>query len=142
MLSLHPLFMFGATLLGVYVFLLGAQRFLDRRRGGRPVFKWKWHVALGYITQCAWVAGVFFGMFMVYLNWKTVFLPDEHAWIGLAVGVLALVGLVTGDRMNRVTKRRKWLPRVHGLVSTAALILAIGQIATGVEFYLELTGGL
>ena len=141
MLRLHPIFMFAATLLGVYVFLLGAGRFLDKRRGGKPTFRWKRHVMLGLVTLFTWLAGMFFGMVMVYLNQKTVLLPGLHPWIGLIVGVLALFGLVTGDRMNRLKKRRRWLPRIHGLAGLVALVLALSQIVTGWSFYIELIGG-
>jgi len=64
-----------------------------------------------------------------------------HPWIGLIVGVLALFGLVTGDRMNRLKKRRRWLPRIHGLAGLVALVLALSQIVTGWSFYIELIGG-
>lgn len=100
MLRLHPSFMFAATLLGVYVFLPGAGRFLDKRRGGKPTFRWKRHVTLGLVTLFAWLAGMFFGVVMIYLNWKPVLLPGwlprVYGLAGLVVLVLALSQIVTG----------------------------------------------
>ena len=141
MLSLHPIFMFAVILLSVYALFLGAQRFLDKSRKGKPTFRWKRHVTLGMVTLFAWLAGAIFGFIMIYLTFKMVPPPGLHGRVGLVIGVLALFGLVTGYHMNRVKKRRKWLPHAHGLAGLIEVILALSQIASGWKFYVELTGG-
>lgn len=141
MLSLHPIFMFAVILLSVYVLFLGSQRFLDKRRRGKPSFRWKRHVTLGMVTLFAWLAGAIFGFLMIYLTFKMIPPPGLHGRVGLTIGALALFGLATGYHMNRVKKRRKWLPHAHGLAGLIAVLLALSQIVSGWKFYVELTGG-
>ena len=58
MLSIHPIIMFVATLLALYVFGLSIQRFRFLHLKQKAVFNWKRHVLLGEIVMITWLGGL------------------------------------------------------------------------------------
>jgi len=126
---------FLATLLALYVFTLGLARFRFLHLKQKTAFKWTRHVTLGTIALLVWLFGLFAGLGMVYFYWHKFLLTGLHGKIGLIMLSFILFGLISGHYMNRVKKKRTWLPLLHGLGNLTTLILALIQVTGGVMVY-------
>ena len=132
MLFFHPLLQFGVILLALFVLWLGWHRFQSlhlHRRG--VVFRRQRHVLLGRLTLLLMLAGLFGGLSMAWLTWSSVFITGWHARVAMVIAVLAVIGYATGSHMERVKKRRTWLPLLHGITNAVLVLLALFQIYTG-----------
>jgi len=95
------------------------------------MFKWKRHVLFGAIALSALLIGMFGGMTLVYLYWKTFLMTGAHGRTAMVMLPLLLFGLGSGILMNRVKKKRKILPLIHGINNLILILLALSQIKTG-----------
>ena len=131
MLVIHPILQLSATLMALYVFYLGFQRFRSLHFKQKVKFSWKRHVILGKIAMVSWLAGMPGGICIAYLYWHRFLITGTHGKLAIVMLPLILFGLVSGLYMNRVKKKRKLLPFVHGFVSLIVLVLALYQIYSG-----------
>lgn len=131
MLFLHPALQLSATLLAVYVFFLGVQRFRSLHLNRAAKFNWKRHVLLGTIVMPAWLAGMLGGAGMVYVTWHGFLITRGHGKVALGMLPLILFGLFSGLYMDRKKKKRRLFPLVHGLNNAVVLALALYQIFSG-----------
>lgn len=132
MVWMHPVLQFTATLAGLYVMYFGWVRFQSAHLGRKLVFPWKQHVKWGTITLAVWAAGGLGGMGVARMAWSNSFLTGVHAWVGLVMIPLCAVGYLTGQRLDAVKKRRKWLPLLHGANNLLLVVLSLWQIWTGI----------
>ncbi len=130
-LFIHPIIQFSATLLALYVFYLGVQRFRFLHMNQKTVFKWKRHVALGKMALGVWLVGMVSGMTMVYLYWHGFLITGAHGKVALVLLPLVIFGLVSGLYMDRNKKKRGVFPLIHGLNNLVVLILAVAQAISG-----------
>ena len=131
MLWFHPLLQFSATVLSFYVLFLGITRFRQSHLKHGVRFNWKRHVFWGQAVLIVWLLGLIGGLVMVFRLRSAILITGPHALFGLVLGLLAVFGLISGLYMNRVKKKRNFLPIVHGLGNTLAVALAIIQVWTG-----------
>lgn len=132
MFYIHPVMQFLATVLAVYVFLLGWPRLRAAFTGDRAYFAWQRHVRLGMIALIILLAGMLGGAWITSHYWGGTGFTGWHYRIALAMTPLMFFGLASGLIMDRRRARRKLLPVVHGLVNLTVLILALLQIWTGI----------
>lgn len=130
MFYIHPIVQFLATLLAVYVFVLGWPRLRAAFTGGRALFNWKRHVRLGLTALIVLVLGMLGGAWVTSPTGGTGF-SGWHCRIALAMSPLMIFGLASGLVLDRRKARRTVLPLVHGLANLALLILALVQVWTG-----------
>ncbi len=131
MLIIHPIIQLCATLLACYVLFLGVQRFRMLHIKQKARFNWKRHVLLGIITMVTFLAGMIGGVSVAYLNWHGLLITGIHGKTALIIPPLLLFGLFSGLYMNRVKKKRKALPLIHGVVNLMLLLLALFQVYSG-----------
>ena len=116
---------------GLYVLWLGYCRFLSLHCGRRVSFNWKRHVHVGTVALALWAAGPVLGLFGAQLVWGGTFIAETHAWTGIAMLPLALIGYFTGRTLDKVRRRRKWLPMAHGINNLLLVLLSLAQAYTG-----------
>ena len=133
MLWFHPVLQALATLLAVYVGLLGLTRFRANHLGHKVVFSWKRHVKLGMAVYALWTLGLMGGFAVMALHGPGPFTFDDHAFVGLEMLVVMAAGLATGLYMDRNKARRKLLPLVHGIANAVLLAMAADQAVSGVQ---------
>ena len=131
MLFLHPTAQFITTILAIYVFYTGIQRFRMLHLHTRVTFQWKRHVALGKVVMLLWSIGLIGGFVVTRNVWYTSFITGLHARVAVVMCPLIVVGLVTGFYLNRVRKYRFLLPLIHGVNNTILFLLAIYQLYSG-----------
>jgi len=131
LLSVHPVIQGLATLLALYVFFLGVQRFRFLHLYQGVAFEWKRHVFLGGIALGVWLVGIVGGMTMVYFYWYGFLITGTHGKVALVMVPLIIFGLASGQYMNHNKKKRKVLPLIHGLGNLVLLILALTQVMSG-----------
>jgi hypothetical protein len=134
-LSVHPIIQSLATLLAIYVFHQGLQRFRTLHLNKGSLFRWKQHVVLGEVALGMWLVGLVGGTVTVYISWGGFFITGAHAKVAVVMAPLIVFGLVSGLYMHYKKRPRKVLPLIHGLSNVVALILACVQIATGWGVY-------
>lgn len=127
----HPVWQAAATCGALFVLFLGWQRFCILHFRGKGTFAWKRHVFLGKIVLGLWCAGAILGIVVARLEWGVSFITGTHMEIGLWFVPLAAVGYLTGSRLDKVKKRRLWLPLLHGATNTLLIALAATQAWTG-----------
>jgi cytochrome b subunit of formate dehydrogenase len=112
---------------------MGFQRFRSLHLQQKCSFPWKKHVFWGTLVLSAWILGPFTGLAGAYSAWRESFMAFNvmHIYVGFVMLPLAIVGYLTGRRLDKVRKRRKWLPVVHGVNNILLLILAFWQIYSG-----------
>jgi hypothetical protein len=134
-LSAHPITQVLATLLALYVFHQGLQRFRALHLNQSALFRWKQHVVLGEIALGMWLAGLLGGAVAVYVSWKGFFITETHGEVALVMVPFIVFGLASGLYMHYKKRPRKVLPLIHGLSNLVALVLACVQVATGWGVY-------
>lgn len=133
MFYIHPIVQFLATLLAVYVFVLGWPRLRAAFTGGRALFNWKRHVRLGLTALIALVLGMLGGAWVTFTYRGGTGFSGWHYRLALAMSPLMLFGLASGLVLDRRKARRTVLPLVHGLANLVLLILALVQVWTGLH---------
>lgn len=141
MLAIHPVVQFVAILIAFYVFSLGIHRAQAVHFNQKTTFNWRQHVILGKIAFGTLIVGFCFGLIMVYLHWRKVFITGPHGKIALALLPLIVFGLLSGLYMDSFKKKRKVLPIVHGITNLTILILSVVQTATGLSVYVNFVLG-
>ncbi|AAS96287.1 DUF4079 family protein [Nitratidesulfovibrio vulgaris] len=133
MLWSHPLVQVIALVLSVPAVLFGWKRFLAVHCGQKCVFPWKQHVRWGTYAIALWLGGGLLGSLLVWFYWRNLFLTGVHAYVGLVMLPLCVIGYMTGYRLDKEKRRRKWLPLVHGVNNLVLVALALWQLWTGVS---------
>jgi len=131
MLSIHPIIMCSATLLALYVFGLGIQRFRSLHLKQKAAFNWKRHVIFGEIVMVTWLTGLLGGAVISYVTWHGFLITGTHGNVAMVMLPLIFFGLFSGLYMNYRKGKRKLLPIIHGIINMIVLILAFYQISTG-----------
>lgn len=121
----HPAWQVALTLLGLYVAWLGIKRLRSLHLGRTVSFPRARHVLLGKITLVGLILGAAGGAIMVRWMWKAWLITGAHAWLGLVVAIMALVGLATGLVLERRPRPRQAMPLLHGLVNLTLLALCL-----------------
>ncbi|MBN1850297.1 MAG: DUF4079 family protein [Deltaproteobacteria bacterium] len=133
MLYIHPCFQAMAILLVIYVLYLGVQRFLSGHFHKKVPFKWKRHVLLGKIALVALLAGMFGGISMVYIHWHHFLISGIHAFVGLILAPLIVIGFSTGLYLDAKKGKHGDLALIHGINNLIIFFLCISQIITGIK---------
>ena len=128
---IHPVIMAATMVAGLYVLHLGYCRCLSLHFGKRVSFNWKLHVLAGTVVLALWTIGPVMGLFGAQVVWGGTFIAKNHAWLGLAMLPLAVIGYVTGRMLDKIRRRRKWLPMIHGLNNLLLVGLSLMQVYTG-----------
>ena len=128
---IHPVIMAAAMCAGLYALWLGYRRFLSLHFDRRVSFNWKLHVHLGTVVLALWAIGPVLGLFGAQIAWGGTFIAKIHAWTGIAMVPLVLFGYFTGRTLDKVRRRRKWLPLAHGINNAVLVLLSIAQAWTG-----------
>ncbi len=135
MLFIHPFLQASATLLALYVFYLGIQRFRSHHLHQEVSFKWRQHVLLGKIVFGVLFVGMFIGLLMAYIHWHRIFITGIHAFIGLILAALIIIGFVTGLSLGAKKKKRRFLPLFHGVNNLIVLLLLLSQAISGWKIF-------
>jgi len=135
MLILHPLIQLLATLVAFYVLLLGVGRFRRLHMQQKTAFNWKLHVRLGTVVLLIWLAGLFWGLLMVKLNWHCLLITGDHGKRAFLILPLIILGLATGWYMNKRKKKRIVLPLVHGSINVFLLLMVVMHVFSGWQVY-------
>lgn len=131
---IHPVIQVAATLLGAYALYFGWQRARCNHMGCKVAFPWKKHVRLGRWAIALWLVGGLVGVAVVRSEWGSLWVMDSHSTIGYTFFLLALVGYGTGHVLDKVKKKRKVLPIVHGVLNALLVLAALVQVWTGFPF--------
>ncbi len=135
MVWIHPVLISLITVLAIYVTWLGVLRTCSLHFKRKIPFLWKRHVRLGTIVLFIWAVGAFLGLGGAYYAWNGTFIGELHAQVGLIMVPLAIIGYLTGAQLDKVKKRRKWLPIIHGVNNVLLLGLSFWQVYTGIELF-------
>lgn len=127
----HPLTQIFALLVGLVAFLYGFMDFLRRHCGKKILFPWKKHVRWGTLALILWMFGTISGFTLTWVGYDTIFITDEHAYVGVTIFFLAIASLFTGFIMDKYKKNRKKLPIIHGIINLILIILVLWQAVTG-----------
>ena len=125
LIIVHPAWQVAFTLLGLYVAWLGIKRLGSLHFGLQATFPRPRHILLGKIALVGLILGTAGGAIMARLMWHGWLVTGAHAWLGVAVACLALVGLGTGMVLERRPKGRNALPLLHGMVNLGLLALCL-----------------
>ena len=131
MLWIHPLLQLVATGLALYVLSLGWVRFQVNHLGKKGKFMWMEHVKFGKYAHILWMAGLVLGQFAVSQKWGNNGITGNHYWIGQLMMPCIAAGYITGVMMDRDKKKRLYMPLVHGVFNTVAVLLALAEVVTG-----------
>ncbi len=131
----HPVLYGIVTLAALYVAWSGLLRARSLHCDWKHPFPWKKHVFWGSIVLGLWGIGHLSGFAGAMFAWNTTFFEPAHAYTGVLMLPLALVGYFTGRRLDRVKKRRKLLPAIHGINNMILVILALYQLYSGYEMF-------
>ena len=131
MLFIHPVLQMLATLLSLYTFYFGIQRFRFLHLHQKVAFKWKQHLLLGWISLGILFLGMLLGFYMVNSYWHNILMTGAHGAVGFISGILIIFGFGTGLYMHLKKRKRRFLPMTHGIVNLVILILAMSQAVTG-----------
>ncbi|XPV75493.1 MAG: DUF4079 domain-containing protein [Desulfovibrio sp.] len=133
MLWIHPFIQAVATLLALLVLYQGYVRFMFAHFKKKGAFPWKKHVNYGLITMTLWITGVALGVFMTHTYWSVIGVTEWHYYIGLGMIPGGLFGIITGLIMDKIKKRRKVLPLLHGVNNFILVLCALYQFYSGIE---------
>ena len=135
MLLIHPILQAGTLLLALYILYLGLGRFRGLHLGQNVVFHRQRHLLLGKIVILAWSAGLAGGLYMVKSHFQAYLITGGHARMALVLVPFLAFGLASGLYLDRVKKKRKVLPLLHGLNNLTLIVLVLVQAWLGVGVY-------
>ena len=135
MLSFHPIIQMSATVLCLYVLVLGAARFRRLHLKQKIIFKWQHHVKLGTTALLILLFGDFFGLLMVKISWHGFLITGNHGRRLFFILPLILAGLLSGWYMHKRKKKRVILPLIHGSVNVLLVVLLLFQAFSGWQVY-------
>ncbi|MCF8032877.1 MAG: DUF4079 family protein [Desulfarculaceae bacterium] len=128
---IHPAWQVVFTLLGLYAAWLGLKRLRSLHLGRSVAFPRSRHILVGKATLVGIILGAVGGAVMVRWMWRGWLVTGPHAWLGVAVVVLALAGLAMGLYLERHPGGSKGLSLTHGLVNLLVLALCLVQFYLG-----------
>jgi len=131
MMWIHPLLQLSGLLLSLYALYLGYRRFAYTKLGGKGVFPWKRHVVLGSAVMAVWLPGLFLGLLLAWWQWHIVFITGAHYKTALAMIPFIVFGYVSGYIMDKRKAKRTALPLLHGANNLILVLMALGQLGTG-----------
>ena len=134
----HPIWQAAATVLAATALAEGLKRFRFLHLKQKTNFNWKKHVRTGQLALAGWALGWAGGFITVKMNWPGVFVTGPHALIALIMAPLLIFGLASGLYLDRVKKKRKALPLIHGINNALLILLALVQVQTGWEAFKNL----
>ena len=132
---LHPLVQSCAALLGFLALWQGIKR-VKMLLGKKIIFPWKQHVKLGTWCLWLWIFGAV-GFYTTHSVFGYAHITGLHAYLAWPTIALALGGLATGYKMDRVKKKRKWLPILHGVGNSLLICLVLVECWTGIKLCLQ-----
>ncbi|WP_148266938.1 DUF4079 family protein [Pseudodesulfovibrio mercurii] len=127
----HPLLMILVLLLGLWVAWQGVNRARFTLLGQKVAFNWKGHTRYGLVVMALWFVGAVGGSIVTDMLQG---IPDAYELHGtMAKIMLALIvfGAATGLYMDRRKAKRSIMPVLHGAANMLLLLLALGQLVTG-----------
>jgi hypothetical protein len=135
-LSIHPAAQLGAILIGFYAAYLGFQRTRSLHFGETTRFLRERHVIAGAFALVSMLGGIAAGFIMVN---RYLLNPEMglHVAVAMAILPLGVFGIFSGLFLYFKPKQRKFLPLIHGINNLIILVLALGQIVTGIMAYLH-----
>lgn len=125
LIMVHPVWQVASTLLGLYAAWLGIKRLRSLHLGHQVSFPRARHVLPGKLALMGLILGTAGGAIMVRWMWRGWLVTGAHAWMGMVVAVLALLGLTTGLVLERRPRPRRALPLLHGLANFILLALCL-----------------
>jgi uncharacterized membrane protein YozB (DUF420 family) len=131
LLIVHPVVQLAGIGLSLCALFLGIQRIRSAHFNHGKGFRWRRHVSLGSIAFITWIFGSAGGIWMVHRFFHGYLITGVHATTALWMAPLIFFGLFSGWVMDRWKKKRKWLPLLHGLNNSLAVLLALSQIISG-----------
>jgi len=133
MLWIHPVIQAACLLLATYVMYMGLMRFKFQHLGQKAFFNWKRHVLLGKVVHGLWLLGLALGLFMTLEYWGSTNLSGGHYYVGIAMGPMILVSLITGLMLQKPRGKRVGLALSHGITNVLLYLMALYQAWTAVE---------
>jgi len=135
MLLIHPILQFSASLLALYVLLLGVARFRRLHLQHKVRFLWKRHVQLGTVVLLVWLFGMALGLIMVRIYWHGSLITGGHGKRSFFLLPLIFFGLFSGYHMHKHKKNRVLLPLLHGASNLFLIILVFLHALSGWQVY-------
>ena len=135
MFLIHPILQTLATILAIYVLVIGITRFQTLHLGKKKPFNRPRHILLGKIAMIALLIGIIGGLAVTFYNWRGFFITGTHGKTGIFLAPLILFGLITGYYMDKKKKKRKLLPLIHGIAGLIVICMAFYQGYTGILTY-------
>ncbi|HID70191.1 MAG TPA: DUF4079 domain-containing protein [Desulfobacterales bacterium] len=135
MLSFHPIIQLIATLLTIYVLVLGTARFRQLHLKQEIFFKWQRHVKLGTASLLMLLFGALFGSLMVKVFWHGFFITGSHGRRLFFILPLIFTGLFSGWYMHKWKKKRVVLPLMHGSINVLLIGLLLFHALSGRQVY-------
>ena len=132
---IHPIIQFAASLLALYVLLLGVAKFRRLHLQHNVRFHWKRHVCLGTVVLLVWLFGMILGLIMVKLYWHGFLITGVHGKRSFILLPLILFGLFSGYHMHKHKKHRVILPLLHGAGNLLLIILVFLHALSGWKVY-------
>jgi len=130
-----PIIQLSATVISLYVLVMGIARFRRSHLNHKTVFRWQRHVFLGTTTMLLWLVGIGVGLTVVKINWHGFLITGTHIHRLVPILLLLLLGLGSGWYMHWKKGRRVFLPLFHGTINLLLIILALSQIWSGWQVY-------
>ncbi len=131
---IHPAVQVLAFILASYTLFLGWSRVRFLHFDIKCPFCWQLHVRMGRWAIALWLLGSLLGFGIAFFAWGSIFVTGSHAWVGLLFLPLAIFGYISGHILDKVKKRRFWLPVLHGANNMLLLALALWQAVSGYAF--------
>lgn len=132
MLWIHPVIQALATILAIIVLYQGYVRFMFVHFKKKGMFPWKKHVKFGLVTMTLWITGLALGAYMTHTYWSILGATEWHYYVGFAMLPGGLFGIGSGILMDKVKKKRKVLPLLHGINNLILCLCAFYQVYSGV----------
>ena len=136
----HPALMALTLLLALWVAWQGVSRARFSLLGHKVAFNWKGHTLWGLVVMGLWLAGMAAGSIVTALVYGHAGVFGIHRSIAMAMLPLILFGAASGLYMDRAKRPRKLLPILHGVLNLVLLLLALGQLATGIAIVSYMLG--
>ena len=134
----HPVLMALTLLLALWVAWQGVNRARFSLYKHKVAFNWKGHTRYGLVVMGLWLAGAVGGSIVTDMLHGIPDAYELHEGTASVMLALILFGTVTGLYMDRKKAKRTILPVLHGVANLLLLLLAVGQLVTGVAILLRL----
>lgn len=92
---------------------------------------YKWHMYMGAIGALMTLAGVGWGYLMVQWAHGGTHLRTPHSYVGIAIGVIVIVPLLTGLLTRATGKRRAALRWWHAGIGIGSIVIMLVGLVSG-----------